>query len=137
MSQIYCSYCGRVAHRCLCDTENSNLHKFFAKQSPKPESYYPHWMDSSYKRGVPPQIKRKERYQLRKHYSEWYLALSQVYGEICLNCNVTVTDSKLVLDHIISIAKGGQSQLDNLQILCADCNRLKGKLCIDCRSDTI
>lgn len=136
MSRLYCSYCGRVAHRCLCDVENSKLHKFFAKQSPMPKSYYPRWMDSSYKRGVPPQIKRKERYQLRKHYSEWYTALSNSYGEICLNCTITVTDSKLVLDHIISIAKGGQSELDNLQILCAECNRLKGKLCIDCRSET-
>ena len=136
MTRLYCCYCGRVAHRCLCDAEYSNLHKFFARKASIPESYYPRWMNSPYKRGVPPQIKRKERYQLRKHYTEWYTALVDNYGEICLNCTVSLKDSKLVIDHIISIAKGGQSELDNLQILCADCNRLKGKLCIDCRSDT-
>lgn len=136
MFRLYCSYCGRVAHRCLCDSENSNLHKFFTRKTQKAEAYYPRWMNSAYKRAVPPQIKRKERYQLRKHYTEWYTALTERYGEICLNCNASNVDSKLVLDHIISIAKGGLSELDNLQILCDECNRLKGKLCIDCRSDT-
>jgi 5-methylcytosine-specific restriction endonuclease McrA len=38
-----------------------------------------------------------------------------------------------VLDHVIPVAKGGQSVLENLQLLCAECNRLKGKLVIDCR----
>ena len=133
----YCSYCGRVAHRCLCHTDNSNLHEFFARQPHPPENYYPRWMPQHYKRGVPPQIKRKERYTLRKHYQVWYAQLAEKYGEHCLNCGADAESSKLVLDHIISIAKGGLSELDNLQILCADCNRIKGKLCIDCRSDTI
>ncbi len=136
MSPRYCSYCGRVAHRCRCDIENSNLHQFFARQAKTPDSYYPHWMVRPYKRGVPPQIKRKERYKLRKHYSEWYMSLVEQYDEKCLNCASSADETKLVLDHIISIAKGGLSELDNLQILCAECNRLKGKLCIDCRSDT-
>ena len=136
MNRHYCSYCGRVAHRCLCDVDDSHLHQFFARQPQIPDSYYPCWMTSPYKRGVPPQIKRKERYQLRKHYNVWYASLVERYGEICVNCAVSAGEAKLVLDHIISIAKGGTSELDNLQILCDDCNRLKGKLCIDCRSDT-
>ena len=40
---------------------------------------------------------------------------------------------KLVLDHVIPIAKGGLSRFENLQLLCAECNRIKGKLMIDCR----
>lgn len=133
MSRLYCSYCGRVAHRCACDDAESPLHQFFARNGSAPESYYPHWITSAYKRGVPPQIKRKERYQLRKHYTAWYTTLVEAYGEICLNCGA---DTGLVIDHIISIAKGGISEPSNLQLLCAECNRLKGKLCIDCRSDT-
>ncbi|MGJ3238068.1 MAG: HNH endonuclease [Anaerolineae bacterium] len=93
-------------------------------------------MTEPYKRGVPPQLKRRERYQLRKHYSDWYQALCARDGEQCANCGAKGTDVSLVLDHIISVAKGGQSELDNLQLLCAECNRIKGKLCIDCRSDT-
>jgi|GEM_PF-1455719 len=137
MQKRYCSYCGRVAHRCKCDVDNSDLHQFFVRSTRKDNPYYPEWMTTHYKRGVPPQIKRKERYTLRKYYSEWYEALVAQYGEKCLNCGITAEDSKLVLDHIISIAKGGLSELDNLQILCEECNRIKGKLCIDCRSDTI
>lgn len=132
MSRRYCSYCGRVAHRCQCDIENSQLHQFFARNS-HVKDYYPQWMEAPYKRGVPPQIKRKERYQLRKHYQAWYQQIVARDGEQCLHCGASAEDTKLVLDHIISIAKGGKSELDNLQILCAECNRLKGKLCIDCR----
>ena len=136
MSRRYCAYCGRVAHRCFCDVGDSPLHQFFARQPQTPEAYYPRWMLTPYKRGVPPQIKRRERYQLRKHYDTWYASLVERYGDICLNCGTRAEETKLVLDHIISIAKGGLSRLDNLQILCDECNRLKGKLCIDCRSDT-
>ncbi|MEM9955142.1 MAG: HNH endonuclease signature motif containing protein [Chloroflexota bacterium] len=137
MPKQYCRYCGRVAHRCLCDTENSKLHQFFARNPNPPSGYYPNWMPSPYKRGVPPQVKRQVRYQLRKHADEWYMTLSEQYGEVCVNCGISPPeDNKLALDHIISIAKGGQSELSNLQLLCKTCNSLKGKLCIDCRSDT-
>ena len=54
-------------------------------------------------------------------------------GERCANCGAA---EKLVLDHVIPIAKGGLSQLENLQLLCTECNRIKGKLMIDCRSFT-
>ena len=137
MPKLYCSYCGRIAHRCQCDSDDSFLHQFFARRPQPIQNYYPHWMPKHYKRGVPPQIKRKERYTLRKNYQQWYTFLVECYGEQCLNCGVTSETDTLVLDHIISIAKGGLSEIDNLQILCSECNRLKGKLCIDCRSDAI
>ena len=35
-------------------------------------------------------------------------------------------DTKLHVDHIISIAKGGKTNLDNLQVLCSLCNLGKG-----------
>ena len=90
-------------------------------------------MDTHYKRGVPPQIKRRERATLRKQYTQWYSALVEQYGEQCLNCADT---DNLAIDHILPIAKGGLSQFDNLQLLCAECNRIKWKLWIDCRSAT-
>ena len=58
-------------------------------------------------------------------------AWRRIFGEHCANCGGVDT---LVLDHIIPIAKGGRSRYDNLQLLCADCNRIKGKLVIDCRA---
>jgi len=40
----------------------------------------------------------------------------------CVYCGTT---EDLQIDHIIPIAKGGTSDLDNLQILCGKCNRKK------------
>ena len=70
---------------------------------------------------------------LQRHYREWHRRLSADYGERCANCDAV---DDLVLDHVIPIARGGRSQLDNLQLLCATCNRIKGALMIDCRSFT-
>ena len=125
---LYCSYCGRVIHRCQCAQENSRTQEFFARAS---LVYHPSHMPNPYKRGVPPLLKKRERATLRKHYAQYYQQLCEEYGEHCANCGDS--EEKLVLDHIISIAKGGKSELSNLQILCAECNRIKGKLCIDCR----
>lgn len=45
----------------------------------------------------------------------------------CRICGRSSTDGvTLHIDHIIPIAKGGTSELDNLQTLCKDCNQGKG-----------
>jgi 5-methylcytosine-specific restriction endonuclease McrA len=128
---MYCAYCGKVAHRCDCAKENSKLRQLLARR--ENAGFLPLWRENPYKRGVPPQIKVAERAALRKQYKAWYAELIASYGERCANCG---SSEKLVLDHVLSIARGGKSTLDNLQLLCAECNRLKGKLCLDCRSDT-
>ena len=94
-------------------------------------SALPWQLSRPYKRAVPPHVKRRERQTLRAKYAQWYRQLVDSFGECCANCGATET---LVLDHIIPIAKGGRSTLDNLQLLCAICNRIKGKLVIDCRA---
>ena len=124
----YCSYCGRLSRRCDCHEPNSHLQRFLDRGGKR---YVASWRASPYKRGVPPQIKQAERRQLQKHYKAWYAALAEANGECCVNCDET---ADLVLDHVIPIAKGGLSRLDNLQLLCSTCNRIKGKLAIDCRS---
>ncbi len=40
----------------------------------------------------------------------------------CVRCGA---EEDLQFDHIIPVAKGGGSAMDNIQILCADCNRQK------------
>ena len=40
----------------------------------------------------------------------------------CTRCGAQVD---LQFDHIIPVAKGGGNTIDNIQILCGDCNRLK------------
>ncbi len=46
---------------------------------------------------------------------------------VCQNCGKTFkTRWGLHLDHIIPMARGGLTTVDNLQVLCANCNRRKG-----------
>lgn len=125
---MYCYYCGHVAHRCQCLQADSSLRKFLAVNETE---YQAHHLNTPYKRGVPPQIKRRERQTLRRNYKQWYTDLVKTYDEHCLHCGAM---ENLVIDHVIPIAKGGLSELANLQLLCATCNRLKGKLTFDCRS---
>lgn len=40
----------------------------------------------------------------------------------CRRCGATADDARLVLDHVVPVAKGGATTFDNLQSLCADCN---------------
>jgi 5-methylcytosine-specific restriction endonuclease McrA len=117
-----------VAHRCACRDDDSRLRRFLAIiHAP----YHPQWRDTPYKRGVPPQIKRRERAPARRHYTTWYTALAEQYGAACQHCGTTET--KLVLDHVIPVAKGGLSELGNMQLLCESCNTTKGKLAYNCR----
>lgn len=129
-AKVYCRYCGRVPRTCDCAKPTSKLQAFWARRVPHVE-YQAAWMPSPYKRAVPPQIKARERATLRRHYPRWYQGLVEQYGAVCGHCGASA--AKLVLDHILPIAKGGLSELENVQLLCAECNRLKGKLYFDCR----
>lgn len=124
---MYCVYCGRVAHRCECAKPDSKLRKFMALAR---LDYAPALRETPYKRSVPPQVKRRERATMRRHYDKWYAALVAQYGEKCQHCGAT---ENLVVDHVLPIARGGKSALDNLQLLCATCNTAKGKFVYDCR----
>ena len=99
----YCSYCGRLSRRCACQQANSDLQRFLARGG---KCYAPSRRDAPYKRAVPPQVKQRARRVLRPHFRELYARLTSCYGESCANCGES---DKLVLDHIIPIAKGGLS----------------------------
>ena len=52
-----------------------------------------------------------------------------LYGEqggSCAGCREHFKPQHLEVDHIIAVAKGGTDHLDNLQLLCGHCNRVKG-----------
>ncbi|WP_211607980.1 HNH endonuclease [Paraburkholderia nemoris] len=50
----------------------------------------------------------------------------------CVSCGrSSKRDSvRLEIDHKIPVSRGGTSELSNLQTLCIDCNRGKGKICV-------
>ena len=51
-------------------------------------------------------------------------------GNRCRICGVACNDGihKIHFDHIIPWAKGGETTLENLQVLCSDCNAMLGDL---------
>ena len=50
------------------------------------------------------------------------------YGDECKYCDRKMTLRNMVCDHIIPLAKGGDSVIDNLQLICKSCNTRKGPL---------
>ena len=54
---------------------------------------------------------------------------SKLYGEqagYCAGCNTHFELRNLEVDHIIARNKGGTDHIENLQMLCGNCNRVKG-----------
>jgi len=50
------------------------------------------------------------------------------YGKGCKYCDRKMTIRNMVCDHIIPLAKGGESTVKNLQLICKSCNTRKGPL---------
>ena len=46
-------------------------------------------------------------------------------GYVCQECGAT---EELEMDHIIPVSRGGATTLENLQVMCHDCNQRKGAL---------
>ena len=55
--------------------------------------------------------------------------LSEHFGSICWGCidESTVLPKHLEVDHIVPEADGGPDTIDNLALLCGDCNIKKGR----------
>ena len=54
---------------------------------------------------------------------------NQLYGlqgGYCAGCGKHFEPRRLEVDHIIARSKGGMDHIENLQLLCGSCNRIKG-----------
>lgn len=58
------------------------------------------------------------------HTGKDFMLLCLQTGMKCLCCGARGV--KLSRDHIIPLCKGGSNSIDNIQPLCARCNRIKG-----------
>lgn len=48
-------------------------------------------------------------------------------NSLCQKCSKSLLDRDIEIDHVIPFSKGGPTVESNLQVLCFDCNRAKGK----------
>lgn len=60
------------------------------------------------------------------HYTSHKNALYDEQEGNCKGCGEHFQQQHLELDHIIARAKGGTDHINNLQLLCSHCNRIKG-----------
>ena len=60
------------------------------------------------------------------HYRTQKHTLFGLQEGICNGCRVTFPFRNFTVDHVISRSRGGTDHPDNLQLLCAACNSLKG-----------
>jgi len=63
--------------------------------------------------------------------AEWR-ALCTHYGNVCVCCN---RPRQLTADHVVAVALGGSSFIENIQPLCGPCNSAKSTQTIDYRPD--
>lgn len=73
---------------------------------------------------------KKQRSAATANYDKLLVKLGRRYGFKCLRCG---SGDNLEVDHIDPVSMGGTSDLENLQILCRDCNAEKGAQRIDYR----
>lgn len=80
------------------------------------------------------QRRRARRYQQGGSYSEQeWIALKAHHNYTCLRCGRREPEIRLSADHVVPIARGGGSYIDNIQPLCDDCNRWKNVRTVDFR----
>ena len=73
---------------------------------------------------VDPKRLKRERDKARKlKKSQWWL--SWVNRGICHYCQQKFPPSKLTMDHIVPLARGGESSRGNIVPSCQQCNRGK------------
>lgn len=58
--------------------------------------------------------------------AELWRAVYDKYGFRCQHCGDGHFETDYQIDHIVPIAKGGLTTIENLQVLCAYCNAKKG-----------
>ena len=65
--------------------------------------------------------RRKEELQRRRELKAY---LIEKHGAVCMACGVW-HPYLLDLSHIVSLGRGGKTELDNLEVLCRRCHQIR------------
>lgn len=77
--------------------------------------------------GVDEAVIRRERAKARElRKSRWWR--NKLAQGVCYYCGMKTPSSKLTMDHIVPLARGGKSVKTNLVTTCKDCNNKKKTL---------
>lgn len=71
----------------------------------------------------PARVKREREKARKLRKSQWWLTL--INRGICHYCGGKFAARELTMDHVIPIARGGESTQSNIVPACRDCNRDK------------
>lgn len=74
--------------------------------------------------------KKNARWVQYQDGADFIFELARRDGYRCVKCG---RKTKLGLDHIQPVSKGGRTELDNLQLMCRPCNEEKGNQVMDYR----
>ena len=73
-----------------------------------------------------PFTETKEYRRIGRHIPrEIMLKVVRRDGQMCQKCHKNVSDDELEFDHVIPFSKGGPVNVENLRVLCSECNRKK------------
>lgn len=82
-------------------------------------------------KGKPSKVKKAKKKSATKPKKSRYISSTVRFAILnrdnyrCVACGANAKETKLQIDHIIPVSKGGSNNLENLQTLCVDCNRGK------------
>jgi 5-methylcytosine-specific restriction endonuclease McrA len=71
--------------------------------------------------------KKKRRKQQLINQKLRKTLLSQIESASCCYCNQIFSAQELTIEHKIPLCMGGNSDIENIALACAPCNRAKGK----------
>ena len=80
------------------------------------------WRDIVHRTDIPARTDLGDLPNYRTHRVRLY----GIQGGNCAGCDAHFEARHLEVDHIISKRKGGTDHIENLQLLCGSCNRIKG-----------
>jgi 5-methylcytosine-specific restriction endonuclease McrA len=77
-------------------------------------------------------LKIRQADKRKRYRAKGYARLRKSYAKMerlgVKNCEICGTAEYLTIDHKIPVSKGGKNNIENLQVLCNDCNQFKADL---------